>query len=65
MINDDLIQENQVTKSFFTTFSLTKKGVDLRNKLNKLYPQYVNLLIASENDEDDEVHNNYNEIKSY
>jgi RecQ family ATP-dependent DNA helicase len=59
MINDDLIQENQVTKSFFTTFSLTKKGIDLRNKLIELYPQYINLLVASEDEDED----NYNEIK--
>jgi hypothetical protein len=62
MMNDDLIQENQVTKSFFTTLSLTKKGIILRNNLIKLYPQYIDLLVITEG-EDNEEDNHYNEIK--
>jgi uncharacterized protein YabN with tetrapyrrole methylase and pyrophosphatase domain len=59
-MNNDLIQENQVTKSFFTTLSLTKNGIALRNNLIKLYPQYIDLLIITESEEEDDT---YNEIK--
>jgi len=66
MMNDELIQENQVTKSFFTTLSLTEKGNNLRNKLKKIYPKYINLLVSHESN--DETYNyikiNYSSIES-
>ena len=50
--NDELVQENQVTRSFFTTTSLTSKGNNYFKKLNKLYPNYKDLLIGQTNDDE-------------
>jgi len=53
LIIDGLLEENQVTKAFYTTTSFTKKGLILKNKLLNLFPNYRDLLIAAENNDED------------
>jgi RecQ family ATP-dependent DNA helicase len=54
MINDDLIQENQVARAFYTTLALTENGIKIRNNLVSKYPKYINLQTSKiEYEEDD------------
>ncbi len=51
MINDELIQETQVQRAFFSTLGLATKGVKLRAKLMGKYPDYTSLTIAQNSDD--------------
>jgi Werner syndrome ATP-dependent helicase len=55
LINNDYLIETQVKGSFGTTLSLTNKGRTIRKQLVTQYPQYLNLLQAIEdlNEESD------------
>lgn len=64
MKNDDLVQENQVTKSFFTTTGLTSKGINLIKKLLKAFTTYKDLLIGEDTDKYKEIIIEYPEIIS-
>ena len=57
LINDDYIIESQITGGFGTTISLTNKGKQIKQKLNKQFPKYVDLLqkINSFDDEKDNI----------
>ncbi len=59
MINDELVQENQVQKSFFSTLGLTQKGIDLRTKLLGKYKDYTSLTLAQNSDDN----TSYNQLK--
>jgi len=59
MINDELIQENQVQKSFYATIGLTPKGVKLRTKLTGKFPDYASLTVAQLSDDN----SSYDQLK--
>ncbi len=47
MMNDDLIQEIQVTRAFFSTLSFTKKGSVVRTNLSNKFTNYSSIDIVS------------------
>lgn len=67
LINNDYLIETQVKGSFGTTLSLTNKGRTIRKQLITQYPQYLNLLQAIEDSNEDlneESDNESNSINS-